>query len=86
MWINLSRDIQEIWLHNSRNGPTNHVSLLHAVLKGESLTAFEVALEDARQGQADNKGLLLITNEIITAAMSLLLSFRTVLLKRNNSG
>jgi hypothetical protein len=45
-WINLIQDLEEVWMQNSVNGPSNCTSTIHALLKGESLTAFETALED----------------------------------------
>jgi hypothetical protein len=45
-WIDLIRDLEEIWTQNSVNGPTDRTSTIRALLKGESLTAFETALED----------------------------------------
>ena len=53
-WIDLVRDVEEIWIQNSINGPTDRMATIHAILKGESLTAFEVALEDARVDPAPN--------------------------------
>jgi hypothetical protein len=47
-WIDLIHDLEEIWTQNSVNGPTDRVSTIRALLKGESLTAFDTALEDAR--------------------------------------
>jgi hypothetical protein len=52
-WINLIRNIEEIWTQNSVNqnsvnGPTDRTSTIHALLKGESLMAFDTALEDVR--------------------------------------
>lgn len=48
-WIELMRDLNEIWTQNSVNGATDRASTIRALLKGESLTAFEAALEDARR-------------------------------------
>jgi hypothetical protein len=47
-WLELLKSVEEIWTQNSINGPTDRVATLHAALKGDSLTAFESALEDAR--------------------------------------
>jgi hypothetical protein len=47
-WIDLIRDVEEIWTQNSVNGPTDRISTIRALLKGESLTAFDTALEDVR--------------------------------------
>jgi hypothetical protein len=47
-WINLIQDLEEIWTQNSVNGPSDRTSTIHALLKGDSLTAFETALEDVQ--------------------------------------
>jgi hypothetical protein len=44
----LLRDLQEIWTQNSINGGTNRASTVRAVIKGESITAFETSLQDER--------------------------------------
>jgi hypothetical protein len=46
-WINLIQDVEEIWTQNSVNGPSDRTSTIRALLKGESLTAFDTKLEDA---------------------------------------
>jgi hypothetical protein len=45
-WIDLIRDVEEIWTQNTVNGPLDRTSTIRALLKGESLTAFDTALED----------------------------------------
>jgi hypothetical protein len=47
-WIDLVRDVEEIWNQNSVNGPRDRMATIRSLLKGESATAFETALEDAR--------------------------------------
>jgi hypothetical protein len=47
-WIDLIRDLEEIWTQNSINGPSDRTPTICALLKGASLTAFETALEDVR--------------------------------------
>jgi hypothetical protein len=42
-WIDLIRDLEEIWTQNSINGSSNRTSTIQALLKGKSLTAFETA-------------------------------------------
>jgi hypothetical protein len=42
----LIRDVEEIWTQNSVNGPSDRTSSIRALLNGESLTAFDTALED----------------------------------------
>jgi hypothetical protein len=48
-WLDLVHDVQEIWTQNTINGPTDRAATWRALLKGESLTAFEAAMEDARR-------------------------------------
>jgi hypothetical protein len=45
-WINLIRDIKEIWTQNFVNGPSDRTLTIRALLKGKSLKAFDTALED----------------------------------------
>jgi hypothetical protein len=47
-WIDLLRDLQEIWTQNSVNGGTDRASTVRAVVKGESITLFETSLQEAR--------------------------------------
>jgi hypothetical protein len=69
-WIDLIRDLEEIWMQNSVNGPTDRTSTIRALLKGESLTAFETALEDVRADPDPNVvALQALTNEHIGLAM-----------------
>jgi hypothetical protein len=49
-WIDLLRDLQEIWTQNSVNGGTDRTSTVRAVVKGESITSFETSLQ-AEQGR-----------------------------------
>jgi hypothetical protein len=45
-WIDLIRDVEEIWTQNSINGPLDRTLTVHTLLRGKSLTAFDTALED----------------------------------------
>ena len=40
--------LKEIWKRNSVNSPTDRAATIAAIIRGDSLTAFETALEDAR--------------------------------------
>ena len=51
-WIDLLRDMEEIWTQNSMNGGTDRASTVRALVRGESLTSFETALQDARTNEA----------------------------------
>jgi hypothetical protein len=45
MWIDLVKDMTEIWTQNSMGGGTDRASTVRALIRGESLTAFEAALQ-----------------------------------------
>ena len=48
--------MKEIWKQNTVNGPTDRAATIVAILKGDSLTAFTTALEDARVDPDPNAG------------------------------
>jgi hypothetical protein len=69
-WIDLIRDVEEIWTQNTVNGPTDRTSTIRALLKGESLTAFDTALEDVRVDPDPNvQALVPLTVDHIGQAM-----------------
>jgi hypothetical protein len=69
-WIDLIRDVEEIWTQNTVNGPTDRTSTIRALLKGESLTAFYTALEDVRVDPDPNvQALVPLTLDHIGQAM-----------------
>ena len=47
-WIDMLRDLEEIWTQNSMTGGTDRASTVRALVRGESAVAFETALQDAR--------------------------------------
>ena len=47
-WIELLRDLKEIWTQNSINGGTDRASTVRALVHEDSVTAFESALQEAR--------------------------------------
>ena len=66
-WLKTIEDIQEVWTQNSISGPTDKVSTVRAILKGESLTAFESALQEARINEEGEEQT--ITSEHIKKAL-----------------
>jgi hypothetical protein len=48
MWIDLVKDAQEIWTQNSMAGGADRAFTVRSLVRGESLTAFETALQTAR--------------------------------------
>ena len=69
-WIDLVKDVTEIWTQNTINGPTDRTATLRALLKGESLTAFDTALEDVRINPDLDEAPLPLSNEIIEEALA----------------
>ena len=53
-WIELMQDLREIWTQNTINGPSDRTATVRSLLKGETLTAFESALLDARTEGMDD--------------------------------
>jgi hypothetical protein len=54
-WINLQRDINEIWVQNAITGGTDRASTERALLRGESLTSLEASIEEARRNDNDDE-------------------------------
>jgi hypothetical protein len=50
-WLDLIQDVKEVWRQNSVNGPHDRAGILAALLRGDTLTTFETALEEARRGR-----------------------------------
>ena len=46
-WIVVLKNFDEIWKQNSINGANDKVATVRSLLKGESLVAFEAALQEA---------------------------------------
>ena len=66
-WIDLRRDLIEIWTQNSITGGTDRASTVRALVRGESLTAFETALQDAHT--VDELGDQPITSDNVQTAI-----------------
>jgi hypothetical protein len=47
-WMDVLTGLNEIWTQNSVNEPTDRAATISAILKGDSRTAFDTAMEDAR--------------------------------------
>jgi hypothetical protein len=47
-WIDMLRDLEEIWTQNSMTGGTDRASTVRALVRGERAVAVETALQDAR--------------------------------------
>jgi hypothetical protein len=47
-WIDMLKDLEEIWTQNSMTGGTYRESTVRALVRGESAVAFETSLQDVR--------------------------------------
>ena len=47
-WIDLLRDLEEIWRQNTIAEPQDRASIVRTVLRGDALTGFDTALDDVR--------------------------------------
>ena len=50
-WIDLLKDLREIWKQNRIVGASDRVATVRSLVKGESATAFEAALQDAQTNE-----------------------------------
>ena len=70
-WIELVKDLAEIWTQNSVNGPTDRAATIRALLKCESLAAFKTALKDVRANLDPDKAKpLQLTTKIIKKSLA----------------
>jgi hypothetical protein len=67
MWIDLIRDITEIWTQNSMTGGMDRASTVRALIRGESLTVVEAALQTARTGGADKVEAAIMQEHVMTS-------------------
>ena len=68
-WIDLLKDLDEIWTQNLMTGRTDRALTVPAVVKGEGGVSFETALQDSR---SDEEGVVVnnITANHVTAALN----------------
>ena len=65
-WLALLHDIKIVWTQNGLSKPGDRIACLHAVLRGESKTAFEAALVELA---VDEDGQINVTNEHVEQAL-----------------
>ena len=69
-WIELLKDFDEIWQQNSISGGADRTATVRSLLRGDSLTAFNTALEDERiPADANRTEPLAITPDMVTKAL-----------------
>ena len=65
-WIDLIKDLQEIWKQNSIKEGSDRAATVRSLVKGESATAFETALEEASAtNEGDEEGIISKDNVIV---------------------
>jgi hypothetical protein len=69
-WIDVLQGLKEIWLQNSVTGPTDRAATVMAILKGDSRSNFETALEDARMHPGGGAPLVMTNNMIDTSLLA----------------
>ena len=68
-WLDVLVGVREIWLQNSVTGPSDRVATVRAILKGDSRTAFDAALDDARVNPDNNAAQVALSNDHIEVAL-----------------
>jgi hypothetical protein len=51
-WIDLLKDLNEIWTQNSMNGGQDRAATVRALVAGETETTFDAAFQEARTNEA----------------------------------
>jgi hypothetical protein len=65
-WIDLLKDLEEIWTQNSMTGGTDHASTVRALVRGESAIAIEATLAE-EMGDVDGVATCTTTEYVATA-------------------
>ena len=67
-WIDVLRDLKEIWQQNQITSGADRAATVCSILMGDSLSAFETALED-QVGQEDGDGNQALSQETVQKAL-----------------
>ena len=67
-WIDLQKDITEIWTQNKIFSPTDRMAIVKAVLRGETLTTFDFAVAEERKDATGQD--LALTMSMVEKALS----------------
>ena len=68
-WIEVLKDLKEIWTQNSVTEATDREATIHSLLHGDSLTAFNIALEEAQVDQDNPQATLQLTTKMVDEAL-----------------
>ena len=66
-WVDLIKDLREIWKQNGIEEGSDRVATIRSLVKGESGTAFETALQDLRSNEGEEEKE--VTKEIVESAL-----------------
>ena len=66
-WVDLVKDLKEIWKQNGIEEGSDRVATIRSLVKGESGTAFETALDDLKTSEGDKEET--ITKEYVESAL-----------------
>lgn len=72
-WIDLQRDIMEVWTQNALATPEDRMAIIKTVLRGESLTTFEASIAENPVVDAEGNAVPL-TMDMVTLAMTAITS------------
>jgi hypothetical protein len=68
-WMDVMTGLREIWLQNSVDDATDMSNTVVAILKGDSLTAYEAAMEDLTVDPDDNTQVIPLTEDHVEKAL-----------------
>jgi hypothetical protein len=68
-WMEVMTSLREIWLQNSVDIPTDMSNTVVAILKGDSLTAYEAAVEDLTVDPEDDTQVIPLTEDHVELAL-----------------
>jgi hypothetical protein len=68
-WVEVMTGLREIWLQNSVDIPTDMSNTVVAILKGDSLTAYEAAVEDLTVDPEDDTQVIPLTEDHVDLAL-----------------
>ncbi len=68
-WMEVMTGLREIWLQNSVDDPRDMSNTVVAILKGDSLTAYQTALEDLTVDPDDDTQVIPLTEDHVEEAL-----------------
>lgn len=71
-WIAVRKSISELWVQNSLVSQTDRLANIKAILRGESLTVFEAAIEELTHDTNDDGTIetIILTDEMLLSGLN----------------